>query len=124
MMSFIAKVNELGKDGKYAKVVNVTATCDKNGTADVELYCQVCGEKVTTISGVKVSMEHKYVTKSENKVEATCQSAGSYDSVTACERCGKEQSRKTITIQRLTHTNELTTNLNGDGRRYYRQHLC
>ena len=112
----LAKVNELGKDGKYAKVVNVTATCDKNGTADVELYCQVCGEKVTTISGVKVSMEHKYVTKSENKVEATCQSAGSYDSVTACERCGKEQSRKTITIQRLTHTNELTTNLNGDGK--------
>ena len=111
----LAKVNELGKDGKYAKVVNVTATCDKNGTADVELYCQVCGEKVTTISGVKVSMEHKYVTKSENKVEATCQSAGSYDSVTACERCGKEQSRKTITIKRLPHTNEFETKLTGEG---------
>ena len=99
-------VNGLGKNGKYAKVVNVTATCNKNGTADVELYCQVCGEKAATISGVKVSMEHKFVYKSENKVAATCQSTGSYDSVYVCERCGKEESRKTITIPRLLHTNE------------------
>ena len=104
------------KDNKYVKVVNETATCDKAGTVAVELYCQVCGEKVETISGVKVKkLGHNWVTKSENKVEATCENSGSYESVTACDRCGQEKSRKTITIKRLPHTNELETKLTGEG---------
>ena len=108
--------NENIKDNKYVKVVNETATCDKAGTVAVELYCKICGEKAETITGVKVGpLGHDWVVKAENKVEATCQSAGSYDSVTACERCGKEQSRKKITIKRLPHTNELSTDLNGTG---------
>ena len=108
--------NSLIKDNKYVKVVNETATCDKAGTVAVELYCQVCGEKVETISGVKVKkLGHNWVTKSENKVEATCENSGSYESVTACDRCGQEKSRKTITIKRLPHTNELETKLTGEG---------
>ena len=104
------------KDNKYVKVVNETATCDKAGTVAVEFYCKACGEKAETITGVKVgALGHDWVTKSENKVAATCEKNGSYDSVTTCERCGKEESRKTITIARLTHTNESSVQLNGIG---------
>ena len=111
----LAEVNKLGKDGKYAKVVNVTATCDKNGTADVELYCQVCGEKATTISGVKVNkLGHKEAYKTENVVEATCQKEGSYDSVKYCDRCGEEFSRTKVTVPKLQHTNNATTDKNAE----------
>lgn len=105
-----------GENSKDAKIVNVTATCDKAGTADVELYCQVCGKKAATISGVKVAeLGHKFVTKAENVKEATCTSSGSYEAVKKCERCGKEESRKTIVVKRLAHTNETAVDINGNG---------
>lgn len=95
-------------DNKYIKIVPKTATCDKAGTVDVELYCQICGEKAETLTDVKVgAMGHKEVTKKENVTEATCEAAGSYDLVTVCERCGKEtQDKVHVTVNRLPHTNE------------------
>ena len=40
----------------------------------------------------------------ENRVEATCTEAGSYDSVTYCTVCGDELTRETIAIAALGHT--------------------
>ncbi len=40
----------------------------------------------------------------ENRVEATCTAAGSYDSVVYCSVCGKELSREAKTIPALGHT--------------------
>ena len=105
-----------GEDNEYVKIVNVTATCEKAGTADVEFSCKVCGEKAATISGVKVeALGHNYVTKAENVKEATCTSSGSYEAVTVCERCGLEKERKDIIIKRLAHTNETAVDTNGNG---------
>ena len=100
------EIKAVDKNGKFVKVVNVTATCDKKGTADVEFYCQVCGEKAATVSGVEVTMEHHPATKTENRVEPTCQAEGSYDSISYCDRCGKELSKTHITLDKLAHTNE------------------
>ena len=40
----------------------------------------------------------------ENRVEATCAAAGSYDSVVYCSECGEELSRVTITLDIVDHT--------------------
>ena len=96
-----------GEDSKFAKIVNVTATCEKAGTVDVELTCKVCGEKADTVTGIKVdALEHKPTTKAENIKEATCTSTGSYTAVTSCERCGEVISKKDVVIKQLPHTNE------------------
>ena len=39
----------------------------------------------------------------ENKVDATCTEAGSYDSVVYCSDCGEEISRVTVTVEALGH---------------------
>ena len=39
----------------------------------------------------------------ENKVEATCETAGSYDEVVYCGVCGEELSRESKTIAALGH---------------------
>ena len=39
----------------------------------------------------------------ENEVDATCTTAGSYDSVVYCAECGEEVSRETVTVPALGH---------------------
>ena len=43
------------------------------------------------------------ITKKENVVEATCETAGSYDSVVYCATCNEEISREEITVEALGH---------------------
>ena len=40
----------------------------------------------------------------ENKVDATCEAEGSYESVVYCSKCSEELSRETKTIDKLDHT--------------------
>ncbi len=50
---------------------------------------------------------HEHTAKTavkENVVEATCETAGSYDSVVYCATCNEEISREEITIEALGHT--------------------
>ena len=92
--------------GKYTKIVPETATCDAAGTVSVEFYCQLCGAKAATVTGVNVgALGHKIVSSKENVVEATCNKEGSYDLVKKCERCGKETYRKKVIVDKLEHTN-------------------
>ena len=107
-----------GKE-EYVKFIPETVTCEADGTGSFEFYCVVCGEKAGTISGVKVAkLGHDEAVKAENVVASTCESAGSYDSVTYCKRCDKEISRKTVTTKRLAHTNELGVNTDGESTGY------
>ena len=103
-------VADLGANGKTVKVVPETATCEAAGTVTVEFYCQACGEKAATITGVKVNaLGHQTAYKTENEVDATCEKAGTYDLITYCERCGKELKKVTVTGKKLPHTNETAT---------------
>lgn len=104
-------VSTLGANGKTVKIVPETATCEAAGTVTVEFYCQACGEKAATITGVKVNaLRHQTAYKTENEVDATCEKAGTYDLITYCERCGKELKKVTVTGKKLPHTN---ANING-----------
>ena len=98
-----------------AKIVPESASCTKAGTVSVEFYCQVCGEKVATISGVNsIPLGHEETTVIENVKDATCEAAGSYDLVTKCKRCG--ETLKTLHMKgvKLNHTNEDADGIVGD----------
>ena len=69
----------------------------KDENADFE--CDVCKEDLCTSHTPAEPIV-------ENKKEATCQQAGSYDSVVKCSICGDEISRETKAIEKLSHTEE------------------
>lgn len=99
-------VTELGDNGRTVKVIPETATCEAAGTVTVEFYCEACGEKAATITGVKVNpLGHTKAYKTENEVDATCEKEGTYDLITYCDRCGKELKKITVKGAKLPHTN-------------------
>ena len=61
----------------------------------VEGVCDVCGAECAHTPGEAVE---------ENRVEATCKDAGSYEEVVYCTDCGAELSRETKTIETIAHT--------------------
>ena len=109
-------VKSLGADDKTIKLVTETPYCETEGSVTVEFYCQVCGEKVATISGVKVKAlgHHENAYRVENEVDATCEKAGTYDLVTYCELCGKDLKKVTVTGKKLPHTNETAVGVSND----------
>ena len=91
----------------------VTCTCSRCGDTYIETIdalghydfdddgiCDECGNAMppdehTHTPGAPVK---------ENEVKATCKAAGSYDEVIYCSECEAELSRKTITTDKLPHT--------------------
>ncbi|MBQ9914488.1 MAG: hypothetical protein IJO73_09710, partial [Clostridia bacterium] len=61
-------------------------------TCTAPQICTVCGAQLAP------ELAHKEATKEENRKEASCGAAGSYDLVTYCSVCQEELSRKTETI--------------------------
>lgn len=62
-------------------------------------------EKYTALEEA-LGQVHEHTAKTavkENVVEATCETAGSYDSVVYCATCGEEISREEITVEALGH---------------------
>ncbi len=94
----------LGHD--YKDIAAKDATCTEGGwTAYQE--CNTCGYK--TAHDVLDAKGHTpKAPVEENRVEAVCGVAGSYDSVVYCDVCGAEISRTTIVIDALTHDWEET----------------
>ena len=70
---------------------NTTHTCSRCGDSYVDSYVDALGH--TSAEPVV-----------ENKVDATCESAGSYESVVYCSACGEEVSRETVTIPVAAHS--------------------
>ncbi|MCD8373197.1 MAG: leucine-rich repeat domain-containing protein [Clostridia bacterium] len=83
------------------------ATCDEAGSATylAELYYNgvyYVNERVVEIEPTG----HDYTDKTENYVEATCTTDGSYDVVVYCTVCGDELSRETVIIPATGHNYE------------------
>ena len=110
-------------EGNYNEgVITSNPTCTDKG---VKTYtCQICGATKTEdvaanghkdddndlhcdVCTVLLCTEHQAgETKVENNVAATCTSAGSYDNVVYCTKCGELMSKETITVDKLGHTPE------------------
>ena len=88
----------LHKTGTEA--VETPATCDEAGK--IEHVCKKCGE-VTKTETIKALGHTKGEAVTENEVPATCETAGSKDTVVYCTVCQKEVSRKTETIPAIGH---------------------
>ncbi|MBR2445793.1 MAG: dockerin type I repeat-containing protein [Clostridia bacterium] len=80
--------------------VTTAPTCDGAG---VKTYtCTTCSS--TKTEDVANLGHTNAAAVEENRVEATCSAAGSYDSVVYCSVCGKEVSRTSQTIEKKAHT--------------------
>lgn len=87
------------------KWVEIPATCAAEGLRYLSIFCDNCGfesgrmaeetlEKVDHTPGEPVR---------ENEMGATCETAGSYESVVYCVACGEALKRETGTIEALGH---------------------
>jgi len=89
-------------DHVLTDVDKVDATCTNDGyTAHKACYCGYTEGKEVIPAGHTNGNPVE-----ENRVEATCQTTGSYDSVINCAVCGKELSREAKTIAKLAHAYE------------------
>ena len=86
-------------DHKY-KLTENTATCTEAGTATYT--CTKCGDSYT--ESVAANGHSPAAAVEENRVEATCTAAGSYDEVVYCSVCNAEISRTQKTIEKIAHT--------------------
>ncbi|MCD7847331.1 MAG: hypothetical protein LUG49_04810 [Oscillospiraceae bacterium] len=90
--------------------VKTAATCTDTGsivyTATVDMGGTPYTETKTVELPITSHTEGEAVT--ENVVEATCTTDGSYDSVIYCSVCGEEISHETITVPATGHDYELT----------------
>lgn len=86
----------------YTKTVVKPETCNAKGTS--KYTCKVCDYNFT-VDDIAMSTTHTPAKAvEENRVEATCAKAGSYDSVVYCSVCNKEITRTPVTINKIDHT--------------------
>ena len=85
-------ISALGHD--YVVTESVDATCTEDGYTTYT--CSVCDDSYTETISATGHTAGDAVT--ENEVEATCGTAGSYDTVVYCTVCGEELSRETTTV--------------------------
>lgn len=83
------------------------ATCTEIGWEEYDT-CSRCD--YTTYEEISALGHSPQTAVKENIVAATCETAGSYDSVVYCERCNEVLSRETIIVDALGHVDE-----NSDG---------
>ena len=83
-------------------ITDKAATCKETGSRHTE--CTVCGEILDTETVAKLTTHTPATAVTENRVDATCTKAGSYDSVVYCSVCDAEISRESKTIAKKAHT--------------------
>ena len=108
---------ERAKDKSNYIKVSTTATCTEAGETTFTFLCKVCGAEAKSIAVPTKALGHiKGEPIGEDAVKPTCESTGTYNVVTYCERCGEELERRDgILIPRLKHTNEESVATNGIG---------
>ena len=102
---------------EYTEEVTKQPTCTEKG---VKTFTCTCGASYTEEIDALGHTEAEAVV--ENKVEADCDTEGSYDTVVYCSVCGEELSRETTTVDALGHTeaeavveNEVAATCGADG---------
>lgn len=88
-------------DHDYKSEVVTPATCDKKGST--KYTCKVCAYNFTVQDIAATGKHTPAKAVEENRVEATCSKAGSYDSVVYCNDCGTEISRTPVNIDKTAH---------------------
>ena len=78
----------------------VAATCTEIGLTEGK-HCSVCGEVIVAQEEIPALGHTAGDAVEENRVEATFDKAGSYDSVVYCSVCGEEMSRTPVEIPKL-----------------------
>jgi len=111
-----------GTGTAYVAIINDTSTCETAGKITVEYRCMVCYKYEKTVVYTKTydveAKGHIYASPVKEAYNTpTCEKAGSYEAVVYCSRteCGAEISRRTVTVPRVAHTNELGITLAGVG---------
>ena len=104
------------KNHKCDECGETTSTCeDKTGDGDHK--CDLCGEALSQCADKTGDGDHKCdecgndnvsehtgnAPVNENFKEATCTTAGKYDSVVYCSECNAEMSRTNVTVDPLEH---------------------
>ena len=112
-----AKITVTTEDGRFTAECVVTVacihsntevipgkapTCTETGLTDGE-KCTVCGEVTAEQEVIPAAGHTEGETVIENKVEATCTEAGSYDEVVYCVVCEEELSRNTVNVPATEH---------------------
>ena len=90
--------------------VTTSATCTTAG--ERTFTCAVCS--ATKKETIPATGHTPGAAVCENKVAATCTTAGSYDEVVYCTTCGNEVSRTQKTIDKLAHDYDTTTWVKAD----------
>ena len=102
-------------------VITTPATCTKPGT--ITYTCQIC--EMTTAEDIPATGHTPAAAVEENRVEATCTVAGSYDTVVYCSVCGTELSRETTEIPAPGHKySDPEFIISDDGQSAYYRKVC
>ncbi len=104
--------------------VDEEATCLITGWESI--HCKSC-DKTKDGKEIPVIPHTESAPVEENRIEATCDTDGSYDTVVYCSVCGDELSRKTTTLKATGHTCKTSTTkatLKKNGKQVTRCTVC
>ncbi len=99
-MSVYAKWNCVHSASDW--IIDTEATCKAEGAKHKE--CTECGEVLETGTIDKLTTHTPVEAVTENYVDSTCKTEGSYNSVVYCSVCGEKLSNEAKTVEKKNHT--------------------
>ena len=95
--------HDCATDGhKEVEIPAVPATCTESGVT-AGSRCEICEKIITTGEVIPAKGHTPDEAVKENEIPATCETAGSYDSVVYCAVCDYEISREAVVTDALGH---------------------
>ncbi len=95
--------HDCATDGhKEVEIPGIDATCTAPG-ATAGLKCEICEAIIKAAEPIPMIPHTPEEAVKEDVISATCETAGSYDSVVYCADCDYEISRETIIVDALGH---------------------
>ena len=95
--------HDCATDGhKEVEIPAIPATCTESGVT-AGSRCEICEKIITTGEVIPAKGHTPDEAVKENEIPATCETAGSYDSVVYCAVCDYEISREAVVTDALGH---------------------